>query len=348
VSGRARPSVAILAVDGGNSKTDLALLAEDGRLLAAVRGPTTSHQAVGLEAGMARLVALVREARARAGLADERPADVGAYTLAGADTPADVRLLTRALAATGVAWDTLVVNDAFAPVRAGSERGWGVGVICGAGVNAAGMAADGRTARLAALGDISGDWGGGGDLGMAALGAAVRARDGRGPRTVLETLVPAHFGLARPIDVTMAIEHERIPATRLRGLSPVVFEAAVGGDAVARSILDRLADEIATMAIAIIRRLHLTRRDVDVVLAGGVFRARDPEFEARIVSGIHAQVPLARPHRLDAPPVLGAALMGLDRLGGPSAESRREAAARARATLVADAIVQLPEGWPGA
>ena len=347
MSGRARPSVAVLAVDGGNSKTDIALLADDGRLLAAIRGPTTSHQVVGLAEGTARLVALVREARARAGLADERPADIGAYPLAGADPPADARRLTGSLAAAGVAWDTLVVNDAFAPVRAGAERGWGVGVICGAGVNAAGIAPDGRTARLAALGDISGDWGGGGDIGLAALGAAVRARDGRGPRTVLETLVPAHFGLHRPIDVTMAIEYERIPGTRLRGLSPVVFDAAVGGDVVARSILDRLADEIATMALAIIRRLHLTRRDVDVVLAGGVFRAQDPVFEARIASGIHAEVPMARPHRLDAPPVLGAALLGLDRLGGPSPTSRRETTARARATLVADAIVPVAEARPG-
>ena len=338
---------AVLAVDGGNSKTDLALLANDGRLLAAVRGPTISHQVVGLAGGTERLVALVRDARARAGLRDDVPADVGAYTLAGADTPADVRRLTASLAASGVARDTLVVNDAFAPVRAGSERGWGIGVICGAGVNAAGIAPGGRTARLAALGDISGDWGGGGDVGMAALGAAVRARDGRGERTSLETLVPAHFALARPIDLTNAIERGRIRASRLRELSPVVFEAARGGDSVARSILDRLADEIATMGLAIIRRLHLARLDVEVVLAGGVFRARDAVFEARIASGIQAKAPRARLHRLEAPPVLGAALLGFDRLPGLSAAARLAAIAQARATLVAEAVVPVQVDLPG-
>ncbi len=254
---------------------------------------------------------------------------------------------TSALAATGLARDTFVENDAFAPVRAGSDRGWGVGVICGAGVNAAGITPDGRRARLAALGDISGDWGGGGDIGMAALAAAVRARDGRGPRTRLESLVPAHFGLARPIDVTNAIEYGRLAGSRLRELSPVVFEVAAGGDAVARSILDRLADEIATMALAIIRRLHLARRDVDVVLAGGVFKARDAAFEARIASGIHSGAPLARLHRLDAPPVLGTALLGLDRLPGLSAAAQRDATARARATLVTEAVVPATEGYAG-
>ena len=59
----------ILAVDGGNSKTDLALLDGDGRLLAALRGPTTSHQQVGLAAGMERLAGMVADAAAKAGSA---------------------------------------------------------------------------------------------------------------------------------------------------------------------------------------------------------------------------------------------------------------------------------------
>ena len=338
------PAAAVLAVDGGNSKTDLALLARDGRLLAAVRGPTISHQQIGLAAGMDALVALVRTARGRAGLAADATAEIGAFTIAGADSPGLVRRLTAAMAALGIARDILVVNDAFAPVRAGSERGWGVGVICGAGINAAGIAPDGRTARLAAFGGISGDWGGGRDVGLAGLGAAVRARDGRGQRTILEASVPAHFGMARPLDVTNAIEYERMPEARLRELSPIVFAAAMGGDAVARSILDRQADEVVAMALAIIRRLHLARRDVDVVLAGGVFRSSDPVFEGRIADGIHVVAPKSLVHRLDAPPVLGAALLGFDRLRGLSVRARAEATTRARATLVAAAVVPVAGG----
>jgi len=36
-------TAAVLAVDGGNSKTDIALVAGDGRVLAFVRGATSSH-----------------------------------------------------------------------------------------------------------------------------------------------------------------------------------------------------------------------------------------------------------------------------------------------------------------
>lgn len=93
-------TVAILAVDGGNSKTDVALIAPDGRLLAALRGPTTSHQQVGLETGADRLAELVREAREAGGLPQPASvAEVAVYALAGADTPADDRRLTHALGA---------------------------------------------------------------------------------------------------------------------------------------------------------------------------------------------------------------------------------------------------------
>ena len=56
----------VLAVDGGNSKTDVAIVGDDGRLLGAARGETSSHQAAGLAVGMERLAALVAQAVADA------------------------------------------------------------------------------------------------------------------------------------------------------------------------------------------------------------------------------------------------------------------------------------------
>jgi N-acetylglucosamine kinase-like BadF-type ATPase len=316
----------VLAVDGGNSKTDVAIVEQDGRVLAAVRGQTSSHQAVGLGPGMERLAALIAEAVASASI-DARP-DLAVYSLAGADTPADVRLLSTALEERGFAADQHIVNDAFGALRAGTDRAWGVVVICGQGVNAAGMAADGRTARLDALGEISGDWGGGTDVGWAGLAAAVRARDGRGPRTRLEHDVPAHWGLKTPAAVTEAFYTGRIRYRQIGELSPVVFAAAGAGDEEARKIVDRLADEIVTMAGAMIRRLRMTRQDPDVVLAGGVFRTRDGAFRERIDAGVGSIAPAARVIGLTAPPVAGAALLALDRLDGRATSSAMSARVR--------------------
>ena len=82
------------------------------------------------------------------------------------------------------------------------------------------------------------------------------------------------------------------------------------------------------MAGAAIRRLGLAGLDVDVICGGGLFRRDAPAFLQRIRSELAALAPAARVTRLTAPPVVGAALLGLDRRGAPPG-----AAERLRATL---------------
>jgi N-acetylglucosamine kinase-like BadF-type ATPase len=257
----------------------------------------------------------LRELVARAAGASPPPrARLGVFCLAGADFPADVRKLSRAIERLELAVESAVFNDSFAALRAGTDRPWGVVIICGRGVNAAAVAPDGSSARFAGVGEYSGDWGGGHSVGLAGLAAAVRAEDGRGEGTALEKIVPAHFGLARPASVTRALYDGRIHDDRLDELSPLVFAAAMAGDRVARRIVSRLADEIVAMATALIRRLRLTARDVEVVLSGGVFRTEDVRFYDRIDLGVRRVAREARLVRLTSPPVLGAALLALDRL----------------------------------
>jgi N-acetylglucosamine kinase-like BadF-type ATPase len=308
--------LAVLAIDVGNSKTDVALLRADGAVMGALRGPTASHQQVGPGQGFAILISLVERACAQAGLdpAQRPAAQLAVYCAAGVDLPSDKRLLAAELRRTRLAASDLVVNDCYGGLRAGTGRTWGICVISGSGMNCLGVSPNGHVARFDALGNVSGDWGGGGGVGQAGLDAAVRAQDGRGPATILERTVPAHFGVARPRSLSVAMYRERIPYARHLEIAPLVFGAAVQGDAVARSIIDRLADEVVAWAGAAIRRLRMQRLDPDVVLAGGMFQAEDPIFFERIGAGIAAVAPAAQIRRLTAPPIVGAALLGFDRL----------------------------------
>jgi N-acetylglucosamine kinase-like BadF-type ATPase len=318
-------ATAVLAVDGGNSKADVALVAADGTLLGAVRGPTISHQATSLTEAPRRLARLIAAAGGGTGA---RPA-IAVHCVAGADYPSDIRNLERAFAKVAPAGETIVLNDTFAALRAGATRPWGIVLICGQGINGAAVGTDDRRVRFAGVGDIAGDWGGAASVGMAGLGAAVRARDGRGPRTALEDTIPKAVGLVRPEAVTHAYYTGRLDERRIGELAPTVFTTAAAGDPVARSIIDRLADELATMAIALARRAHLVRREPEVVLAGSVFRTGDDAFHERLRIRITAVVPGARIGRLSAPPVVGAALIGLDRLAGGTVIPVIEARARA-------------------
>jgi N-acetylglucosamine kinase-like BadF-type ATPase len=319
----------ILAVDAGGSKVDAALLGSDGRVRGAARVANTDHSGTGGEQHLLVVLDAVAAAAADAGLDPERRpvADLGVYCVAGADFPQDDRRIGRWLHRRDVTSEDIVRNDTFAVLRAGTERPWGVGIVCGYGTNCCGVAPDGRTYRIPAIGEISGDWGGGMDIGRAALWHAMRAEDGRGDRTVLRDLVPARFGYTRPRQLLEAIYFGRADQAQLVHLPPIVFAAAVDGDRIARGIVDRQADEVVNLARATIRRLRLTKLDVDVVLGGGVFRNDDPAFFSRIEGGVHDVAPAARLHVLDAPPLVGAALIALDTIGAPNAAQARTRAA---------------------
>ncbi len=313
----ARP--AVLAVDGGNSKTGLLLVGADGAVLASVRGPTSSPHVLGVAGTFALLGTLVRQAQAEAGLAPTDPvAQVAVLYLAGADLPREVVELQAAADAQGWAARTVVDNDTFALLRAGTDEPDAVAVVCGAGINCSGVRADGVHVRFPALGRMSGDWGGGYELGEEALWWAVREEDGRGPATALTRLVADHFGLPSATAVTEALHFGELDAGRLVELAPGVVAAAADGDAVAASVLDRLAEEIALLATTALRRLELLGRPATVVLGGGVLAARAPVLLDGVLGRLADRAPHARVVVVEAAPVLGAALAGLDLVGAPA------------------------------
>jgi N-acetylglucosamine kinase-like BadF-type ATPase len=316
-----------LAVDGGNFKTDLALVDSSGEVLSLVRGAGSSAHALGVEGCVELLESLLDSAVARACLGPlDRPlASAAQILLAGADFPEDRAALRARIEQ--LEWsDRLVVdNDTLALLRAGTDNGWGIAVVCGAGINCLGVAPDGREARFLALGQISGDWGGGGDVGLAALAAAARSVDGRGPRTVLEHAVPAHFGLGDPLEVSRAIHLGQLPPVRLVELAPVVL-AVCDEDSVAAGIVSRLAEEVIAFASAAVRRLELTETDLDVVLGGGLLRAVSSSVVETIGIGVQELAPNARVVVAPSEPIVGAVLLGLDAL---AADVRAKARARA-------------------
>ena len=335
----ARP--AVLAIDGGNSKSDLALVAGDGTPLATVRGPGMAS-CLSLEQKLGVLATLMGRAQHQAGLQGSPAARHLSACVANADLPEEEEEMAAALRARGWSETTEVFNDTFAVLRAGldtpatagasptadgpAEPHWGVAVTCGAGINCVGVAPDGRRTGFLALGETTGDWGGGHGLGKAALWWAMRAEDGRGPDTGLRGAVAAHFGVPSVRDVAVGIHLGTISDAALGGLAPAVLALAGAGDDVAARLVHRQAGEICTMALTVMRRLGLTGLATPVVLGGSVLAARDPALTAGVVEGIGAGAPHAAVRITDVPPVAGAALLGLDRLeAGPEAERRLRA-----------------------
>jgi N-acetylglucosamine kinase-like BadF-type ATPase len=310
----------VLAIDGGNSKTDVVLVTASGRTLSHVRGPGSSPHYLGIEPAVDLLDDMVLKAAAQAGVGERQPvAALAQVNLAGVDFPNEEEIASAAIGRRGWAPEHTVENDTFALLRAGTDSADAVAVVCGAGINCVGVARDGRHARFASLGRISGDWGGGLELGDEALWWAARAADGRGPDTALAALVPGYFELPDVPAVYEAIHFGRLDHRRLIELAPVVLTASREGDEVARGIVTTLAQEVVHMARAALTRLAMLDVPTVVVLGGGVLTSRDEILLAEIDTRLADVAPKASTVVTEVSPVVGAALLALDRLGASPA-----------------------------
>jgi N-acetylglucosamine kinase-like BadF-type ATPase len=315
---------AVLAIDGGNSKTDVALIGPDGSLLASARGPGTSVDDRRFETSLVVLDDLVTAVARQAGIDPAgRIAEHTSAFIAGADLPQEEQRLTDVLNTRHWSPSIRAGNDTFAVLRAGTHRPWGVGVTCGAGINCVGVAPSGELTRFLALGRFTGDWGGGLDLGVEVMWWAIRAEDGRGEPTALAAAVAKYFGRETVSDVAIGIHLGELDNNDLIRLTYVLFEVANTGDPVAVRLVDRLAEEVSAMALVAMRRLRLTGLDTEVVLGGGLLMARNPLLIDGITRRVHAEAPTAQVGVVDVPPIAGAALLGLDHLGLDEAAHER-------------------------
>ena len=320
MSASSESTPAVLAFDGGSTKTDAVLVSRRGDVLGRARVGPSNHQLVGLEGTVSALTeafaAVVTDAGC--GGAEGPICPTGVYCLAGTDLPVDEEKLAPAIEALGWTDGVILRNDTFAVSRAGTTSSWGIGVVCGTGMNCAAVGPDGRTVRFPALAELSGDFAPGGAwLGLRALGLALRAGDGRGAPTILSERVPQHLGVADAEAALTGVYTGALPYARLFELARVLLDAAAAGDAPARASADTLADEVVAFVRAAVFRLDLQDEAVEVVLGGGIFDTSDTAFHARVAAGINAVAPRAVLVPLHAPPVLGAALIGLDATDAP-------------------------------
>jgi N-acetylglucosamine kinase-like BadF-type ATPase len=308
----------IVAVDGGGSKTDVVALRADGSIAGTARGLATNPQVETLPVALSRIDALVEDATGGA------PVAHASVYLAGLDLGIEIERFTAAVTALRWAQSGLAVdNDLFALLRTGTESPDAVAVVCGTGINAVGVRGDGATARFPALGTITGDWGGGSGIMLAALWHAARAEDGRGPTTTLAAALPGALGYSNVQAIGEAILLGALPAAELTPLTPLLFDAAAAEDPIAGHLLDRQAEEIATMARVCAERLGLAGPGLPVVLGGGLIRSGERRLLDPVVAELARTLPGAQPVVVSEAPIVGAGLGALTAAGAGPAALRR-------------------------
>src|SRR5439155_21403505 len=153
--------------------------------------------------------------------------------IAGVDRPHDEAAIREILRRLGHRETARVVNDAAIALVAGAPERVGIVVLAGTGSIAYGADARGRTARSGGYGFLLADEGSGYWLGHQALRAAVRAADGRGPRSLLADLVFESLGVGSVAEMVPVVYEKGLPKFRIAAHAGLVQKASDRGDAVA-------------------------------------------------------------------------------------------------------------------
>ena len=296
----------VIGIDAGGTRTVGYLADADARVLATARGPGANLHSEG-EAGVERVLRDLIASLMSAGSVDPVAA-VGAG-MAGAARPEDVASITRVLDRILPGVPSVVVTDALVALEAGTPGGAAIVLISGTGSIAYGRDHQGRAARAGGWGYVLGDEGSGYWLGRNALRSVVRAADGRGRATALTPRVLAHYGVATPQDLVRSIAGPGNKPHAIAKLAGAVGEAAVEGDAVARHLIERGAEELASAAGSVARRLSLT--SAPIWLAGGTMLGVAALREA-VIRELEKSTPGLVPAPLTVEPALGAVRLACD------------------------------------
>jgi N-acetylglucosamine kinase-like BadF-type ATPase len=297
---------AILAVDGGATRTRCAAFDRAGRILGEAESGPSNHLQQDERSTQDRLTAAIEETLRMGNLSRGDVACLSAG-LAGVDYDGYGEDAMKAMFQRIGFADTLVYSDMVIAHVAALGMQPGIVVIAGTGSAILGVDKDGRRVRVGGWGPLYGDEGSAHDIATAALRAAARAYDGRGSATALVEALTEALGLT---DFRQTISTLYGPdARRAALLSPVVHRVALAGDPVALAVFDTAANALAEGITAAASLLHLDHMPLRVSYQGGVAE-HCPLLIQRLKKRLREQLPRARMMPPRWRPLIGAYLLG--------------------------------------
>ena len=271
-----------LGVDGGGTKTHIALMDEAREVTCEGFAGPSNPLRVGVETAVTNIVKAINEACDRDGISrsDISSATLGLAGVRRADLKRSVReSFVKRLGIRRVE----VVTDAEIALYATTLGKPGLVVIAGTGSVCLGKNEKGEMAISGGWGPLAGDEGGGVGIAQQALHTIAKASDGRGTPTMLSQRASEYFRASGPENLIVAIYSPQVDNSRIAGFARLVVETAQDGDAVAVRILNDAGYELGLAACAVIDKLKLKGSKVPIGCVGSVFLAgkllTDPMLE---------------------------------------------------------------------
>lgn len=301
-----------LGADLGATKTHMCIVDEHGRALGFGESGPGNHETVGYEGMYAAMHDALAQALQAAGLNKADVAGAG-FGVAGYDWPSEYATIAEVIERLGLRAPYQFVNDTIPGLVAGAEEGWGVVVVSGTGCNCRGWDRDHKLeGRVTGHGVTMGEGAGGSELVHRCMQLIGYAWSQRGPATQLANAMVKHAGAKDLNDLIRGYTTYEYQVGA--EAAPLVFEVARSGDPVARDLIRWAGVELGEMVNAVVRQLGFQTLSFDVVMTGSMFEG-GPLLIEPMRETIHALAPGARLVRLQAPPVMGAVILGMEAAG---------------------------------
>ena len=304
----------VIGIDGGGTKTSAVLCAIDGAILAEAEGGPSNCQVIGVEKTAAIILDLIHQCCHIIGC---NVSQIGATVagLAGAGRPNDQqRILDELLRIANVQKLTLnrvaIESDARIALEGAFKGKPGIIVIAGTGSIVFGKDEKGKIYRAGGWGRLIGDEGSGYSIGREAFRAVAKMLDGRGEKTKLIKLLSKKFGLGTQEAIIDALYQQNFD---IAGIIPIVIEAAMKGDRIAKRLLSNASMELVDVISAVIANMHKGKnlsKKLNLAFAGSLL-ANDNFYSKKVRSVVRRHLPQIRINEQESSPVVGAALMAI-------------------------------------
>lgn len=263
-----------VGVDGGGTKTEIAVSHADGIPVKTVIYPTCSYRSIPIEQAISRVVNGIRECLDSAGIALTDCVGCCVGMPSYGENPENDQIIVAEMEKALAPMPVFLVND--------GEVGWagslaceqGIHVVSGTGTIAFGRDKNQTFDRSGGWGYFMGDEGSCYWVGLEAMHLFAKQADGRVPRGALYDIVTQVFALKSAyqlIDIAMAdfVTHR----DRVADFQRYAMQAALAGDESVCAVYERAADELASLVKALQTRLQFSVQTVPVSYSGGLFHS---------------------------------------------------------------------------
>ncbi len=302
-----------LGADLGATKTHSLIVDETGRALGFGESGPANHESVGYDGMFQSMQSGMEQALRAAGLKKEEITGAG-FGVAGYDWAAEVEPTASVIDRLCLQAPYKFVNDAVPGLIAGSEAGWGVVVVSGTGSNCRGWDREHqREGRVTGHGILMGEGAGGSELVhrcMQIIGYSWTKR--LPPTTRLADAMVTYAGAKDLEDLLRGYTMREYEVEA--DAAPIIFRVAEEGDQAARDLIRWAGTELGELVNAVVRQLEFENLAFDVVMTGSMFEGGAMLIEP-MQATIHCLAPKARLVRLSVPPVIGAAMLGMEAAG---------------------------------